>query len=326
MRTPELSVVAWDAQALPALVEQAGYGADDPLVVGVRQAGRPAFYLARGRTASGEPLTAGTLVCTASLSKQVTAACVALLGRQGQLDVESSLAQWMPELPAWAAPIRVRHLIHHSSGLPDVADYYALERAGLDRTTDGTVQALVRLEHPDRPPGAEFHYSNAGYICLGVVLERAAGRSLPDFAREHLFAPLGMPASRYWSGPAPHPPGAAPVDPERPLPLSPADAGLWSTAVDLLRWNETLESDELGVSALLQTPGRLDDGTVLEYGWGLDVLTQAGHRVYRHGGVWTWLSTQLVRIDDLRAGFVILSLEYDEERSNRLADLMIENA
>jgi CubicO group peptidase (beta-lactamase class C family) len=116
------------------------------------------------------------------------------------------------------------------------------------------------------------------------------------------------------------------VDPDRPLPFSLGDAGVWSTAVDLMRWNEALERDELGVSARLQTPGRLNDGTELKYGWGLDVLTVAGHRVYRHGGVWTWLSTQLVRIDDLRTGFVIISLEYDEGRPDRLATLLIQDS
>ncbi|WP_165959943.1 serine hydrolase [Nonomuraea longispora] len=62
-----------------------------------------------------------TVVCTAYLSKQITAACAALLVLQGRPDTESTLARWMPELPAWAASVRVRHLIHHTSGPPDVA-------------------------------------------------------------------------------------------------------------------------------------------------------------------------------------------------------------
>lgn len=312
------------AQALAAVIEQAGYGPDDPLVVGVRLPGTPVLYTARGRTATGERFTPSTVVCTASVSKQITAACAALLVQSGRLDIESTLAHWMPELPAWADSVRVSHLIHHTSGLPDVCDFYVLDRAGLDRTTEGTIEELKRLGGPERPPGTEFRYCNAGYVCLGVILERAAGCPLPDFAQEHVFGPLGMTDTQYWSQAAP-PPGAAPVNPDRPLPLTLGDAGVWSTAVDLMRWNEALERDELGVSGLLQTPGRLNDGSVLEYGWGMDVLTQAGHRVYRHGGVWTWLSAHLVRVDDLGAGFVVISLEYDEERSGRLAGLMIES-
>jgi CubicO group peptidase (beta-lactamase class C family) len=83
-----------------ALTALAGYGAHDPLMIGVQQDGAPPVFLIGGLTAAGEPLTAGTIVYTASLSKQITAACAALLVRQGRLDIESTVAQWMPELPA----------------------------------------------------------------------------------------------------------------------------------------------------------------------------------------------------------------------------------
>jgi len=84
----------------------------------------------------------GTVFHLASLTKQLTAACVALLVQQGRLDTASPLAQWLPELPAWAARVRVRHLLHHTSGLPDVAGFDELERAGLDRTTGRVMGAL----------------------------------------------------------------------------------------------------------------------------------------------------------------------------------------
>ncbi|MEQ4724495.1 serine hydrolase domain-containing protein [Nonomuraea sp. B19D2] len=153
-----------------------------------------------------------------------------------------------------------------------------------------TAGALARLDHLVSTPGTEYRYCNAGYVCLAVIIERAASRPLPDFAREHVFAPLGMASSRYWPGPARHPPGAVPLDPHYPAPLSLGDGGVWSTATDLIRWNQALERDELGVSALLQTPGRLDDGTRLDYAWALGVREHAGRRIYRHGGRWARLS------------------------------------
>ncbi len=79
------------------------------------------------------------------------------------------------------------------------------------------------------------------------------------------------------------------------------------------------------ISALLHTPGRLDDGTLLDYAWALDVRTHAGFRVYRHGGRWAGLSTQLVRIADQRCGFVIIALDADEDRTGRLASALIED-
>src|SRR5690348_3823289 len=65
--------------------------------------------------------------------------------------------------------------------------------------------------------------------------------------------------------------------------------GVWSTAYDLMRWNEALDRDELGVSTLLQTPGQLDDGTSLDYAWALGVRTHASRPIYRHGGGWPGL-------------------------------------
>jgi CubicO group peptidase (beta-lactamase class C family) len=303
-----------------AAIKAAGYDAGEPIVVGVRQAGAPAAFVCGGQTSTGEPLTATTVVYTASLSKQITAACAALLVRQGRLDTGASLAQWMPELPAWAGTVAVRHLIHHTSGLPEGVASDDLRRAGLDRTTAGVIRAL---DHPDGTPGTAFSYSNAGYVCLAVIVSRAAGRPLPDFARERVFQPLGMLNTRYWSGPAPHPPAAAPTGARHPAPLSLGDGGVWSTAEDLMRWNEALDRDELGVSALLQTPGHLDDGTPLDYAWALGVRTHAGRRVYRHGGSWGRLCAQLVRIDGRRTDFVVIALDSDAARTANLADALI---
>ncbi|MEW9553004.1 serine hydrolase domain-containing protein [Nonomuraea sp. NPDC050783] len=301
----------------------AGYGADDPLVVGVRHGGAPPVFLAQGRAATGEPLAAGTVVYAASLSKQITAACAALLVRRGLLDLDSALTRWLPELPAWTGSVRVRHLVSHTSGLPEGVEFDELHRAGLDLTTAAVLDGLARFDGLACPPGTEHRYSNTGYVCLAVVVERAAGRPLADFAREHVFGPLGMTATRYWSGPAPHPPGAAPLDARYPAPLSLGDGGVWSTAVDLVRWNQALEGDELGVSAFLQTPGRLDDGTPLDYAWGLGVREYAGRPVYQHGGRWAGLCAQLVRLAGRRSGFVILALDDDEDRMTALTTAVI---
>jgi CubicO group peptidase (beta-lactamase class C family) len=306
---------------IAARVEQAGYGPGDALVVGVA----PDTFFARGQTAAGAPLTAHTVVYTASVSKQITAAATALLVRGGRLDPESTLAHWMPELPPWAAPVKVRHLIHHTSGLPEGVDFDELDAAGLDRTTPRVVEALTRAGQLDSAPGSTFAYRNSGYVCLAVIVERAAGRPFADFAREELFEPLAMHHTRFWAGPAAHPPGAAPTAPHRPAARSLGDGGVWSTAADLLRWNRALDRDQLGVTATLQTPGRLDDGTELDYAWALDVREYAGCRVYRHGGLWAGLSVQLVRVADRRTGLVVLALDHDEDRTRRLADALIED-
>ena len=309
-------------ERLLALTTAAGYRPEDPYVVGVQRRGAAAVFAAGGRSRDGRPLGSSSVVYTASLAKQVTAVCAALFVREGRLDLEDTLARWMPELPGWAADVRLRHLMSHTSGLGERLTFGDLERAGLDRTSDAVIDALVRSDALLSPPGTEHRYSNDGYVCLAIVLERVTGRSLADLARERLFRPLGMTSTRFWSGPAPHPPGAAPLDDALPTPLSVGDGGLWSTAEDLLRWNLALDRDALGVSALVQTPGRLDDGTPLDYAWGVGVREHGGRRVHRHGGRWAGLCAQLVRLD-AEGGLVVLALDDDEDRTTALTDALL---
>jgi hypothetical protein len=100
---------------------------------------------------------------------------------------------------------------------------------------------------------------------------------------------------------------------------------MWSTATDLLRWNEALERDELGISALLHGAGHLDDGTPLDYGWGIGIRTHRGQRVYRHGGLWAGLSAQLLRVPGRRSSAVVIALDHEEDRTAALADAVVDH-
>ncbi|MEV0582060.1 serine hydrolase domain-containing protein [Nonomuraea sp. NPDC050310] len=300
-----------------AVVGNAGYRPDEPLVVGIGHGDRPPVLLCQGATLRGEPVGAATLAYAASLSKQMTAACVALLVQEGGLDPESALSRWLPELPGWADDVRLRHLVHHTAGLPADSAVDALLVA--DRTSPGVLQALARFPALDRRPGVEHVYSNAGYVCLAAALERAAGQPLPDLARDRLFVPLGMGDTRFSEGP-----GAAPLVRPRPAPLSLGDGGVWSTALDLLRWGHALNRDELGVSALLETPGRLDDGTPLDYACGIGVRSHAGHRVYRHGGGWPGLRLLHARVPELDLCLVLIALDDHTERRAVLIDSLLD--
>ncbi|MFI6484936.1 serine hydrolase domain-containing protein [Nonomuraea sp. NPDC050663] len=298
---------------LATLVADAGYGPDEPIVVGVRRRGGD-VHLAHG-------LASTSLLYVASLSKQMTAACAALLVLDGALDVESPLSRWLPGLPPWAAYVRVRHLVHHTAGLP--ADRRVDARTA-GRTTAGILDALATFAEPDHRAGAHHAYSNAGYVCLAAVVETVAGEPLPGFARHRLFAPLQMDGTRFWAGPEPAPPGAVPLVTPRPAPLSLGDGGVWSTLTDLLRWGQAMNDDELGVSALTQTPGRLDDGTPLDYAWGVGVRSQAGHRVFRHGGGWIGLRALHARVPALGLSVALVATRDHTERRVALMNGLLE--
>jgi CubicO group peptidase (beta-lactamase class C family) len=312
-------------QRVGTLVGEAGYGREDPIVIGVQQPGTAPIFLAQGLTSAGEPLRGTTLIYAASLAKQMTAACAALLVRRGVLDMDSALSHWLPELPAWADSVRLRHLVHHTAALPDAEIDAALATAGdTDRTTHGVLGTLSRVTTLDRRPGAGYVYSSAGYVCLAAVVERAAGQPLAEFARGHLFGPLKMADTCYWPGPGPAPPGAAPLACAHPAPLSLGDGGVWSTAEDLLRWGQALNTDQLGICGLVQTPGRLDAGTLLDYAWGMGVRSRAGHRVYRHGGGWPGVRALLARVPDLGLSLVTVALADNTERRVPLTDSLLD--
>ncbi|MGP3920333.1 serine hydrolase domain-containing protein [Nonomuraea sp. 10N515B] len=302
---------------LPQHIADAGYRPGEPLVLGLQHRDDPPLFHAQGLTATGGTLTATTPVYAASLSKQITAACAALLVQQGALDLGSAVSDWLPQLPAWAKAVRLRHLLHHIAALPPDAEIDALMNG--DRTSHGVIRALTRFPALQGRPGSEYVYSNAGYVCLAAAVERAADQPLHGFAHHHLFAPLAMNDTCYWPGPAPAPPGAAPLARRHPAPLSLGDGGVWTTARDLLRWSQALNGDELGISALLQTPGRLEDGTPIDYAWGMGVRTHAGHRVYRHGGGWWGLRARLARLPGLGVSVVLIAIADDTER---LGDLL----
>jgi CubicO group peptidase (beta-lactamase class C family) len=301
------------------LARQAGYDAAEPLVAGVSRRDAPPVYACAGSTPAGRPFGERTPVYAASLSKQVIAALVALVMRQGGLAVDEPLSRRLPELPAWAESVRLRHLLHHVGGLPgdDLVDR-ALTG---NRTGPGVLAALRALPEPARPPGTAYGYSNAGYVCLAEAVRRAAGTELPALAEELLFRPLGLADTRLWDGPGAAPPDAEPLS---PAPLSLGDGGLWSTPADLLRWADALNDSRLGVSGLMQAPGRLDDGTVLDYAWGMGVRQRHGLTVYRHGGGWPGVRTVLARVPDRGLSVLVVALDDETERAASLADSLLD--
>ena len=307
---------------LAALIARARYGSQEPVIAGMHGRGGPPVFAAQGLTGTGEPVGPGTLVYAASLSKQITAGCAALLVHEGALDMEDTLARWLPGLPDWAGTVRLRHLLHHTAGMPD-ARVDAIIGGTADRTSAAALSALAQVRALAALPGTAHAYSGAGYICLAAAVERAAGQPLPEFAAQRVFIPLGMSSTCYWPGPAPAPPGAAPLADVHPAPLSLGDGGVWSTARDLLRWGQALNADELGISQLMQTEGSLDDGTPVGYAWGLGVRSHGGYRVYRHGGGWPGLRALLARVPDLDQSLVIIALADDSERRTDLADSML---
>lgn len=142
------------------------------------------------------PITPSSAFDIASVSKQFTAACIALLIMEGKLTMETPVNQFIPELKKYADTIRLKHLIYNSSG---IIDYHRLPRPdGKSWITfnyfdiDYCINVSLGIDSLAFKPGEKWDYCNVNFMLLTKIVEEISGESFRDFSRKRLFDPLGM--------------------------------------------------------------------------------------------------------------------------------------
>jgi D-alanyl-D-alanine carboxypeptidase len=300
------------------------FPADKPgAAVAVVRAGRPVLVKGYGLAdvAKRTPITRRTAFDLASVSKPFTALAVALLIDRGKLAPDDDVRKWLPTVPCLdpKRPVRVRDLLQHTSGLPHCYRLPGLSPFGPDfgRRTNADVLAAVAEAKPLRPPGragpAEpMEYNNTNYVLLAELVRAADGRPLGRFLADEVFAPLGMTDTRVADAvPVRVPDRAQGYREGRPVQQDAAihgDGNVFSTLDDLVKWDAALTAGRVLKPATWTaawTPGKLDDGTPLDYGWGWTVVGG----VQQHGGRWGGYRTLVTRVPKVRFSLVVLSNE-----------------
>ena len=134
-----------------------------------------------------EPMTLDTIFDAASLTKVVaTTPSVMKLFEQGKIRLDDPVTKYLPEFQGGKSDITVRLLMTHFSGMPP--DLILKPRWSGYET--GIQKALNTV--PINPPGARFVYSDINFILMGEIVRRVSGETLPQFAHEQIYAPLGM--------------------------------------------------------------------------------------------------------------------------------------
>ena len=268
----------------------------------------------------GVPITPRTVFDIGSTSKQFTAFSILLLERDGKLSLDDDVRKYVPELQPMPRPVTLRHLMLHTSGLRDYLTLWAL--AGM-KTENWTTQAeavqlVARQKQPNFPAGDEWLYSNTGYLLLGETVKRVSGKSLPEFAAERIFRPLGMDHTFYLDDHTRVVPGKAEgYVPRRgggfSVELSDfeqtGDGAVQTSVEDLLLWDRNFYQPKVGDQALLekaQTVGILNDGKKLDYAAGLMIGTYRGLPTVRHGGSWAGYRADLLRFPGVRTSVACL--------------------
>jgi len=287
----------------------------------------------------GVRITPQTVFDIGSTSKQFTSASILLLEKQGKLSLRDDIRKYLPEIPDYGHRITILHLLNHTSGLRDYLTLFELAGVNTDSVTtdDDALAVIARQKALNFDPGSDWLYSNSGFFLLSVIVKRASGRSLREFAAQNIFEPLQMKHTVFRNE-------HAQLLPNRALAYDPkgggyaldvsyfeqtGDGAVHTSVEDLLKWDENFYSGKVGGQAFLEEleePGKLNNGKTLDYAKGLFVGRYRGLRFVDHGGSWGGYRAQLLRFPEQHfsvACLCNLSNANPEKRAHEVADIFL---
>ena len=144
----------------------------------------------------GIPIETKSAFSLASVSKQFTAACIALLILDGKFDLETPASTFLPELSKYRDTIRIKHLVYNTSGIPDYPSQP--RKSGRSWITfnyfdvDECIETAMQPDYLLFKPGDQWDYCNVNFMLLTKIVETVSGLPFPEFAQKRLFEPLGM--------------------------------------------------------------------------------------------------------------------------------------
>jgi CubicO group peptidase (beta-lactamase class C family) len=308
-------------------------------VILIARNGRSFLRRAYGRAsiAYDRPVTLDTRFNTASIGKSFTAVAIGQLLDQERLSLDDPVGRHLPDYPDAAVRERVtvRHLLTHTSGLGPASEFTASPLWPARRARVRTIEDYLPLISGHAlvaEPGARYEYSNAGFVILGLVIERLTGRSYFDVIQERVFAPADMTRSFYHQTDHENADVATGLthfvfeDGDYRFRLGPrrnatiegsvrggSHGGAHVTAGDLLRFMNAVREARLtspATARLLTTPqgtGRLAD---MSNGFGFEIMSQNGHTIVGHGGGDIGVSAFVYHFNDSDYTAVVLS-NYD---------------
>jgi CubicO group peptidase (beta-lactamase class C family) len=258
------------------------------------------------------PNTPETLFHMASSGKQFTSLAVMMMKERNLLQFDDPISVHLPELSRFGSKLTLRHLMHHTSGIPD---YYNSNLGYnllllLDPTPDND-DALLLLQYWGllRPAGA-YAYSNGGYDLLGTLVQHKNAQPFDQFMQQNVFQPLGMSGSFSLPNPTRF------ADPKRARgyhkqglfgwTVDDWDAfdelvgsgSVYSSVRDLYAYDQALYTNQLVMQSTLSAafePARLADGGIEPYGFGWYLGTRSGHSYTSHGGSWEGYRSYILR-------------------------------
>lgn len=263
------------------------------------------------------PNTTTTVFEIGSVSKQFTAAAVLLLERDGKLKLTDDIRKYLPEMPAYDAPITIEMLLNHTSGLRDwgsIANAMGKPRGERNFSNAEVLDIAARQKHLNYKPGAEYSYTNTGYNLAAIIVERVSGKSFMDFTRERLFEPLGMKTAQWRDDfnrivknrAMAYVPSGGGYEQAMPFMNVYGNGGLMMTIADFTLWNEAMMADKLGLRAAMEKKSALSDGREIPYARGVNVMPMNGVTEVSHSGATGGYTAWLARYPDRKLSVALL--------------------
>lgn len=300
----------------------------------IAENGKPIFQKSYGLAfrEKGEALNSESVFELASVGKQFTAMAIMILKKQGKLSYDDSLRKFFPELPYYN--ITIKHLLNHTSGLPDYLD---LAAQYWDSSKIMRNKEMIQLLADKKPamlfaPGEKWDYSNTGYALLGSIIEKVSGQSFGRFMADNIYKPLGMNRSlvyqkRLEQRIIPNYAYGYVKDDSRGYIMADSSAevkslvysmdGIYgdgitnSTTPDLLKWDQALYTEKLVSKKMMEeafSPGKLNNGANTEYGFGWFLRDNKDFgRSHFHSGGWPGYITWIERFPNSNKTVIILA-------------------
>lgn len=268
------------------------------------------------------PIVPGSIFYIGSVSKQFVAMCMLLLEEEGKIDLDADIRTYLPEFPDYGYPITIRNLIHHTSGIRDNLTLWELiGRTHLDEIPESEIYELImRQEKLNFEPGTEYRYSNSCYFMMSLIVKRVSGKSLREYADEHIFQKLGMKHTFFGDD-------NRRIVPNRAYGYGETrdgrienmimrfdlvgSGGLYSSVEDLFLWDQNFYHNRLGQGrqALIQdmlTNGRYKDGSEVNYAFALVHGKYQGLPTVSHSGSLGGYRSFYLRFPEQKFSVVIL--------------------
>ncbi|NNF36973.1 MAG: beta-lactamase family protein [Saprospiraceae bacterium] len=267
------------------------------------------------------PFSGRTVSDLGSVGKQLTVMGILQLKEEGKLNLDDEIHLHLSKLPALNEKVTIKHLIHHTSGIPDVYALHSLKgfRYGDHISQSDAYRFLEARPVVDFTPGSRYRYSNTGFMLLAEIIKEVSGRSFEAYLKEMVFSPLDMNQTFIMDVPgeiftymADSYVASSQGNYTKRYDNSTLQGGggIYASGYDVLKWIDNFRTKKVGNEDSFQfmlTNAKLSTGETIDYAGGINVDQYRGIERYHHNGSSAGARTRLVFYPKHQLGFIVKS-------------------